>query len=181
MDATWEILRSIFLLSKNLMAFPPPCGPFPVCGPVPLPGPCGPCGPCGPLYSGVGKCFPGPVGPACNAQELSIYPVEVPASVPTGSQLLYSNNTHGASTISSIVETTSGGLWNYAVNLNLAHAAGACRVTGTITAVYIGAGGIQNFTATTNIIPFATTAVLNFTGLPSSLNGYVAYIHLVYA
>jgi hypothetical protein len=162
------------------MACPPPCGPFPLCGPIPLPGPCGPCGPCGPLYSGVGKCFPsGPVG--CSAQELDIYPM---TGSPTGTQMIYSNNTKGTTTVTSFVESGSAGNYTETITLNLANVAGACSVTGTLTVLYnltFPAIGNRNYTATATIVPFATTATLAFTGLPATTNGSLSYLHLTYA
>ena len=154
-----------------------PCGPF---GPVP--GPCGPapypCGPCGPLVSGVGKCFPPPVVSG-GAQELDIWPM---TGTPTGTQMLYSNNTKNTSTVTSFTETGSGNNWTETVLLNLANVRSACSVTGTLTVVPLsGTLGIRNYTATATIAPFSTTATLVFAGLPATTNGTLTYLHLTYA
>jgi hypothetical protein len=154
------------------------CGP---CGPYgPVPGPCGPppCGPCGPLVSGVGKCFPPPVLSG-GAQELALWPM---TGSPTGTQTLYSNNTRNTTTITSFIETGSGNNWTETVLLNLANVRSACSVTGTLTVVPLtGTLGNRNYTATTTIAPFSTTATLVFAGLPATTNGTLTYLHLTYA
>lgn len=158
-------------------------GPFP--GPY-GPGPCGvcvgpcACGPCPPLYSGVGKCFP-PTRSPCSAQELSLYPM---TGTPTGSQMLYSNNTQGTTTITSVQESGSSTNATYTVNVSLANVRNACTLNGTITVVYLAAGlGNRKFTASTSIIPYATTATLTFSGLPAFINGAgtIAFINLTYS
>ena len=157
-----------------------PCGPY---GPVPGPcGPCGPvpgpCGPCGPLVSGVGKCLPPPVLSG-GAQELALWPM---TGTPTGTQMLYSNNTRNTTTVTSFTETGSGNNWTETVLLNLANVRSACSVTGTLTVVPLsGTLGNRNYTATVTIVPFSTTATLVFAGLPATTNGTITYLHLTYA
>lgn len=145
-------------------------GPGPFYGPY-GPGPCGVCvGPCvcgpapycGPLYSGVGKCFPGPVGAPCSAWEIDLLPTTGASG--TGWQPIYTSGLRAATAITSIADGSAP-----VVTYNLQNVKGSvCNVTASLTVTKIVGGALVNTpaVASATVQPYAQSVTLTFNTLP---------------
>jgi len=139
-------------------------GPFGPCGVCVGPCVCGPapCGPCPPLYSGVGKCFPGPVGAPCSAWEIDLLPTT--GTNGTGWQPIYTSGLRAATAITSIADGPTP-----VVTYNLQNVKGSvCNVSASLTVTRIVGSTLLNTpaVASATVQPYAQSVTLTFNTLP---------------
>lgn len=140
-------------------------GPFGPCGVCVGPCVCGPapCGPCPPLYSGVGKCFPGPASAPCSAWEIDLLPTTLSVSS-TGFQPIYTSGLRAATAITSIVDGAAP-----VVTYNLQNVKGSvCNVSASLTVTKIVGSALVNTpaVASATVQPYAQSVTLTFNTLP---------------